>query len=187
MRKQLLAVGSLCAGLVLFGASPARAEMKQSTKGAAYLQADPLGFASITTCVNAGVFGSICASSTSFAMDFEGGYHFSGRHDGFVLGGRQSFYISSGSAGSTQARFGYDIPIMLSEGKYELTIAPYGVMGVAYGFKGGDPSFAFGFGSDVRFFIGDGGFFVGGHPIELGGWAPGGFVFKATFGVGYAF
>jgi len=184
MRKQLLAVGSIAA-VVLLSASPARAE-RTSTHGPVYIEAHPLGFSSFTVCNSVGVV-SLCGSTTTFMMDFEAGYHFSGRHDGFVLGGRQSFYISGGSAGSTQARFGYDIPIAISEGKYELIVAPYGVMGIAYPFKAGDASFAFGFGGEARFFIGDGGFYVSGRPIEIGGWAPGGFLYKFALGLGYSF
>jgi hypothetical protein len=186
MRKHHLAVASLCTAVVLFGASQARAE-HQSTKGPAYIEGNLLGFASITQCVNAGFLGSVCAGSVLYSMDFEGGYHFSGRHDGMAIGLRQGFYFGSFSAGSTQARFGYDIPIPISEGKYELVIAPYGVMGIAYGFSGGDPSFAFGFGGEGRFFIGDGGFYVAGRPIEIGGWVPGGFTYKFDLGAGYAF
>jgi hypothetical protein len=127
-------------------------------------------------------------SSTTYHIDFEGGYHFgAGGHDGFVAAFRQGLNFATGGViGTTQGKFGYAIPIPLKGGAMELTIEPYGVLGAAYG--GGGAKFAFGFGADVKFFPIDGnGFFVGGHPLELGGWIDGGFVYTFALGAGYAF
>ncbi len=186
MRKIHLAVGSLALAAALFAPATASAQ-KTSQHGAGYVAGNVLGFSLITQCASAGIFGSVCASSGAYHMDFEGGYHFgSGGHDGFVVAARQGLYFFSGGfAATTQGKFGYAIPIPLKGGPMELVVEPYGILGAAYGDV--SAAFAFGFGSDVKFFFGDSGAFVGGHPLELGGWISGGFVYNFALGGGYAF
>lgn len=193
------AVASLTAvsGLLL-ASSPARAA--DSTRGPFYVQGAPIGFATYAvadTCYHNSIIGAdICSGGGSFyayraAVEF--GYHFSGRGDGFVLGVRQSFWLSGGSAGVSQARLGWDIAIPIKD--FELTIAPYGVAGIAYGFSGGSPSFAFGVGVEGKFFFmkpdsSAKGLYAFAQPVELGGVAAGGlsgFVYTAGAGIGYAF
>ena len=193
MRKIHLAVGSLALAAALFGTINASAQ-KASQHGAGYIQANPLGFSVIT--IDTGVpavtipgFGTAggSVSSGAYRMDFEGGYHFgSGGHDGFVAAFRQALIFASGGVlASSQGKFGYAIPIAIKGGPMELVVEPYGALGAAYG--GGGGRFAFGFGADVRFFFNDSGLFVGGHPLELGGWISGGFVYNFALGGGYAF
>ena len=93
----------------------------------------------------------------------------------------------------TQVRAGWDIPIPIKD--FELTIAPYGVVGVAYAFSGGSPSLALGAGIDVKFFFMNPessakGLFAYAQPIEIGGAFAGAFsglVIQAGVGMGYAF
>lgn len=192
MRKIHLAVASLSLAAVVLGSGSASAQGK-SQHGAAYVQGSPLGFSILSvagTEVNLGPFGGVQTigggSSGAYHMDFEGGYHFGGTHEGFVLGGRQGFnFFSGGFAATTQAKFGYAISIPISGGPSEINVTPYGVMGVAYGDT--DAAFAFGFGAEVKYFFNESGLYVGGHPLELGGWAPGGFVYTMAVGAGYAF
>ena len=190
MRKIHLAVASLALAAGLLGSGTASAQGK-SQHGAGYVQFNPLGFALITTSTGDIVtpFGTIAGASASsglYHMDLEGGYHFGdGGHDGFVVGLRQGLNFGSGFAASTQAKFGYTIPILIKGGPMELSVTPYGVLGAAYGDV--QSAFAFGSGADVKFFFNESGLFVGGHPLELGGWAPGGFVYTFALGGGYAF
>jgi hypothetical protein len=174
-------IASLALSAALFGAGTARAE-GPSTRGPGYVQANMAGFG-----ILAGSFGSFAA----YAMSYEGGYHLGqGGHDGFALAFRQSFFFGSATAGSSQAKFGYAIPVPIKNSDMELTIEPYTMLGVAYIFNGGDPAFAFSFGADFRLFpIANNGFFVGGHPLELGGWisSVSGFTYFFDLGVGYAF
>lgn len=184
MRKIHLAVASLSLAAVMLGSGSASAQKSQH--GAAYVQGSPLGFSNITQCVDAGPFGSVCGSSGAYHMDFEGGYHFGGAHEGFVIGGRQGFnFFSGGFAATTQGKFGYAISIPISGGPAELNITPYGVLGAAYGDI--SAAFAFGAGAEVKYFFNESGLYVGGHPVELGGWVSGGFVYTMAVGAGYAF
>jgi len=184
MRK--IIVAGLALGAVLLGSGTASAQKSQH--GAAYVQGTPLGYSVITQCADTGsvLIGSVCASSGAFHIDFEGGYHFGGAHEGFVVAGRQGFnFFSGGFAATTQAKFGYAISIPIKGGPNELNVTPYGVAGLAYGDV--DAAFAFGIGADVKYFFNESGVYVGGHPLELGGWAPGGFVYTFAVGGGYAF
>lgn len=195
-----LSVVSLAAVSGLFFA-PTEAHAADSTHGPWYVQGSPIGFASFTTCFD-GIrldanavphTQSICGSYGAYRVSVEGGYHFSGRHDGFVLGLRQTLLIAGGVGGLTQVRAGWDIPIPIKD--FELTIAPYGVVGVAYAFSGGSPSLALGAGIDVKFFFMNPessakGLFAYAQPIEIGGAFAGAFsglVIQAGVGMGYAF
>ena len=180
MKRIRLVVASLAVATALLGAGSANAE-GQSTRGPGYLQGNLAGF---------GIVAGGGGSGAAYAMSYEGGYHFGGGHEGFVLGLRQGFYFGSLTAGTTQAKFGYGIPVPIKGSDMELTVEPYTVLGVAYVFQGGDPLFAFGFGLDLRLFpIANNGFFVGGHPLEVGGWISSfsGFTYIFDLGVGYAF
>ncbi len=86
----------------------------------------------------------------SFPLELHGGYHFSGRHDGFVVGLTQRIGFGSGVYGMTLARIGWDIPIPV--GRAELTIAPYVFGGAFYPFGDGDAGAHFGAGGELRIF-----------------------------------
>lgn len=157
-----LAVAVVAGGAALFSGESDAHALDPSTKGPFYIQGAVIGY-------SYGFFGGL--GFGAYRMDVEFGAHFSGRHDGFVLGGRQVFYFGfGGSVGATVARIGYDIPIVLKDGKFELTIAPYGLAGIAYGLCGvgcEGALFNFGFGVDVKFFpMQSNGFYVFARPLE---------------------
>ncbi len=56
--------------------------------------------------------------------DVELGFHFSGRHDGFVLGVRQAFDVGRDvySMGETLVRAGWDFALPFRNGRFELTL-----------------------------------------------------------------
>lgn len=179
--KKILAVATLAGAATLTFTQNALA-LEQSTRGPFYVQSSPLGVGMMGVC---GAFIG-CATSGAYHLDFEVGMHFSGHHDGPVAGLRQSFYIAGGSAGTTQARLGWDIAIPIKD--FELTIAPYGTFGVFYGFSGGDPAFAFGIGAEGKFFFWKGlyAFF---RPFEGGAAIGSSGAFLANFaaaGIGFA-
>lgn len=178
--SRLFAAG-LVAGATLLVSSSASA---QSSRGAGYVQGNVLGF---TALMN--TFGG-----TGFPMEFSGGYHINGAHEGFVIGGAQKFLFGTGGGVglATVLRMGYDIAIPIKE--MELTIAPYGFGGPAYGDGWGGVRAHFGFGVEGRFFpLTEGagkGFFAVARPFELGFVpATGGTFVPYTFslGAGYAF
>ena len=195
MRSISHLVASACA--FAFAATVASsAGAADSTHGALYIQGSPIGVAGITyqtsdycrqgptTVACGGTFWS-----NAYRLDFELGYHFSKRYDGFVLAGRQVFYFNTDYAdghveGATQLRLGYDIPIPIKQ--FELNIDPYGVVGVGYGFSNQNAAFTFAGGVEGKFFIVKG-FYAFARPIELGAWLPGGMVWNIGAGVGYAF
>lgn len=176
-----LFVSSLFAGAVALASSTAHAE---STRGAGYVQGNVLGY---TTFLNS--FGG-----SAYPLELHGGYHIGGTHEGFVIGATQKFLFATGGfLGATVARAGYDIAIPIKE--FELTVAPYGYAGVAYGDGGGgDVRFHFGFGAEARFFPlveGAGkGFFATARPFEIG-FMPGPGTtlvpYNFSLGAGYAF
>jgi len=195
-----LSVASLAAisGL-LFASTPAHAA--DSTHGPWYVQGS-VGFATYSispTCTHSPIFGDLCLGGGSFGAfrgTAEGGYHFSGRADGFVLGLRQTIFASGGSMGITQVRLGWDIPIPIKD--FELIIAPYGVGGVAYVFSsGGNGSVgvALAAGVEGKFFFmkpdsSAKGLFAFLQPVEIGGLFAGpfgGITYTAGAGMGYAF
>lgn len=143
---QLARSRAVCVALVALVSSVAfvrPAAAADSERGAAYVQAQLVG-------VMLGIASGTAATGTGFAMEIHGGYHLSGRHDGFVLGASQKLAFGGGPAGATVGRLGYDIAVPL--GRRELTIAPYGFGGVFYAFSGGDPGGHFGLGVEARVF-----------------------------------
>jgi hypothetical protein len=184
---RLAAVAAVTALPMLTMTSRAEA-LEPSTRGPFYAQLKPLGVGFSGVC--AGIFG--CSVGGSYHLDAEFGYHFMGHHDGFVAAVRQSFYLSGGSAGTTQARLGWDIAIPISN--FELTIAPYATLGIFYGFSGGDPAFAFGIGVEGKFFFlpadhAAGGLYAFFRPFEGGAGISSASFFLANLGagIGYAF
>lgn len=196
-----LSVASLAAisGLLF---APTEAHAADSTRGAWYVQGSPVGFATYTlaqVCVhNSLVSQDFCSggSAGAYRAAAEFGYHFSGRHDGFVLGVRQTFWISSPVIGVSQVRLGWDIPIPIKD--FELVIAPYGVVGVSYLFSSnsnGTIGVAFGAGVEGKFFFmkpdsSAKGLYAFAQPVEVGGLVAGpfgGFMYQAGLGMGYAF
>jgi outer membrane protein OmpA-like peptidoglycan-associated protein len=126
-------------------ALPSLAEAAESGRGPAYIEGHLLG-----GTLAFGSFEGISVSGASFATEIHGGYHLSGRHDGFVIGATQKLALGTAGAGATLARLGYDVAIPI--GRRELTIAPFGFGGLYYGFSGEDPAAHFGFGVEARFF-----------------------------------
>jgi hypothetical protein len=182
-----LALASFVALLLLVESSPARAA--DSTHPGFYVEGSPLGVGTLTlACREVPPFGCIGGGvAGAYRISAEFGYHFTGRQDGFVLGVRQLFLFGSDSAGSTEARLGWDIAIPIK--RFELTVAPYGVAGLAYGFNNQGVAFAFGFGAEGKFFFHENlyAFLI---PLELGAWVGNGFsgfVYQAGAGIGYAF
>ena len=92
-------------------------------------------------------------------------YHLDGRSSGVNLGLRQDVWFrSDGAVGLTAARGGYDIPMIVAHGRYEITIAPFGLLGLGYGSPGAQ--FVLGFGADGRFYFKDN-FFGYVRPLEI--------------------
>lgn len=141
--KRLLGCGLVA--LVVSLGSLGDAHAAESERGPAYVQAHVLGVQLAFGSAN-----GISQTGVQFPLELHGGYHVSGRHDGFVIGATQKFAFANGSIGATVLRLGYDLAIPL--GRRELTIAPYGFGGIAYPFSAGDPGAHFGFGVEGRFF-----------------------------------
>lgn len=172
MAKHHLALATLAASLFL-PASAGALEPSSRDKPFYVEGAFPLGFNvfggyGFGGC---GRFGGGCGWST-WRPDIEVGFHFTGRHDGFVLGIRHVFYIGGDYLGNGFGmagliRLGYDIPIPIKGGKYEITIAPYGLLGAA--FYGGGPSGGLqtGGGCEGKFFLLKG-FYVFARPLDFG-------------------
>lgn len=184
MKKLLarVAVASLFAGIVALGPSTAHAQ--NSDRGPGFVQGNVLGF--VTSLNSRG-------GGAAYPIEFSGGYHLGTHaHEGGVIGGAQKFVFGYGAMlAATVFRGGYDIAIPIQE--MELTIAPYGYAGFAYGdYTSLRPHF--GFGAEGRFFPlkqGPGkGFFAVGRPFDVS-FTPvtGGTVVLYTFsaGAGFAF
>jgi hypothetical protein len=159
-------------GLLLL-ASSAHA-LPESTRGPFYGQS-ALGFAAFD------------GGTIWFRPDLEFGWHPSGRSDGFALGLRQVLFTTAPEVmGATLLRLGYDIAIPIKDGKFEVTVAPFGVFGAGYGM--GTGAFNFSIGVEGRFYFWQGmyGFF---RPFSLGGMVRDGgyWVFDGGLGVGYSF
>lgn len=147
MKAPLLrtAIAVLLASVASF-AAPALADAAESGRGPAYIEGHLLG-----GTLAFGSFEGISASGAGYATEIHGGYHLSGRHDGFVLGATQKISFGAAVVGATLARLGYDVAIPI--GRRELTIAPFGFVGAYYALSGeGDPGAHFGFGVEGRFF-----------------------------------
>jgi hypothetical protein len=129
--------------------------------------------------------------------DFEFGYHFSGRHDGVVLGIRQGFNIGRDpyDIGETSLRGGYDFAFPLRNGRFEITIGPYGTFGLDYFFRGANAGIRAAVGVEGKFFFVENVYLLV-RPIELsiGEFVNLGFLMKnvyfnlnAGLGAGFAF
>lgn len=162
--KRHLALAAVAASL--FVSSAASALEPSSRDKPFYIEgAVPIGF-------DGGGFGNCGRFGGCFGghwkPDLEIGFHFTGRHDGFVLGFRHLFYVGGASGMGALLRIGYDIPIPLKGGKYEITIGPYGYVGASF-FSAGSTEGAFqtGGGVEGKFFILKG-FYVFARPLDFG-------------------
>jgi outer membrane protein OmpA-like peptidoglycan-associated protein len=133
----------LLASAATLASTSARAA--ESERGPTYFEAHLLGAQLSFASAN-----GVSASGVQYPIEIHGGYHVSGRHDGFVIGATQKFAFANGSIGATVLRLGYDVAIPI--GRRELTIAPYAFGGIAYPFGGGDPGAHVGAGVEGRFF-----------------------------------
>ena len=171
------------AALALSLCLPSTAQAADSAKGPFYVQAGVLGYAFPG--------GGSLWFGGMYHLDVEFGYHFTGRHDGFVLAGRQSFYVGPGGMGASDLRIGYDIAIPLSDGKLELTIAPYGLVGIGYALRGGlGLDLHIGAGVEGRLFLmQSNGFYIFARPLEITAFVGGihSWNFAPSAGVGIAF
>jgi ATP-dependent Lon protease len=129
---------------ILLIAAPAHA-LEESTRRPFYVQ---------------GIVGSVGVwadfpetSGVYWHPEFEFGYHFSGRHDGFVLGIRQGFDVGHMAVGETLLRAGYDLAIPLRNGRFEITIAPFATVGLDYFFDGPRTGAHFSLGLDGKLFF----------------------------------
>jgi hypothetical protein len=178
---------SLLAVALVLSVRGARAA--DSTRAGMYVEGSPVGTGTFPLgCVQT-QFGCLNnRAEGAYRLSAEFGVHFTGRHDGFVLGVRQVFLFGSLSGGISEARVGYDIAIPIKQ--FEVTIAPYGVAGVAYVFDpGGHAAAALGVGAEGKFFFKDNlyAFLI---PFELGGWIGSGYSgvqYQGAVGIGYAF
>lgn len=163
MKPSGLCLGALLAlGLV---ATPSLASADDSSYGPLYIQGG-VGFSYWDFPNYAFGFGY---SWTAFRPEVEVGYHFSGHHDGVVLGLRQAFMITGtqGHAdGLTSIRGGYDIPLKVSN--MELNVDPFVTLGIGYQFDGPSAGISVTGGLDAKLFIGASGLFVYARPVELG-------------------
>lgn len=173
-----------CGAAVLL--APTEAQAANSTRDPFYVGGTILGFGAP---LNSGLRGP---GTTPYRFDFDFGYHTSGRHDGFVIGFRQIFLFGGGlDGGISQLRLGGDIPILIKGGRMEITIAPYGGVGIFYSFNGQDPRPAMSFGIEGKFFpIANNGFFAMARPFEItllpgSGGVPA--LYGFGLGAGYAF
>jgi hypothetical protein len=165
MAKHHLAFAAVAASL-LFVPGKADAELISSRDKPFYIEgAFPLGF-STSAWGGCGRFG-VCNWGGYWKPDIELGFHFTGRHDGFVLGIRHSFYLGGFAGMGIAARIGYDIPIPLKGGKYELTIGPYGYVGGAFYGNPAEGAFQTGGGVEGKFFIIKG-FYAFARPLDFG-------------------
>ncbi len=183
MRFTSLSIASIAFALAALQSKPAHA-LDPSTRGPFYIQGIVAGFAVEER------------SNAVFHQDVEFGYHPSGRHDGFVIGVRQGFDLADCVVGETVARLGGDIPIVFKGGKFEMTIAPYGVIGLNYAFPCGfgtttEAGVRFGGGIELKFFVYKG-LYILARPVETTGaeYVDIGrvfFHFESGAGLGFAF
>ncbi len=156
------------ASLLLLVTSSARAA--DSEQGPLYVQGS-VGI-SFWDFPNVALFGPLSTSYswTGFDPTIELGYHISGRHDGFVVGVRQSFIITAlgfngDAAGTTVARLGYDVPIKAD--KLEINIDPFATFGIGYVFDRAHTGLTGTGGIDVKVFFAKG-IYAFARPAELG-------------------
>jgi hypothetical protein len=182
--------GASCLILLLLFASNAHA-LDESTRRPFYVQG-VLGGGAVWTGFSFGP-----GAEAYWHPDIEVGLHFTGRHDGPVIGLRQAFNVGrsigggSTSIGETELRGGYDIAIPFRNGRFEITLAPYGTLGVDYFFTNLVTGFRWSVGAEAKLFFFHGMFLLV-RPFELSGgeFVPLGrmfFNFNAGAGVGLAF
>lgn len=101
--------------------------------------------------------------------DIEFGVHFTGRHDGLVIGVRQAFDVGKDvySMGETSLRGGWDFALPFRNGRFELVLAPFGTFGVNYTFKNPNAGVRLTAGFDAKLFFFQGLYLLV-RPIELG-------------------
>ncbi len=176
-------VAAAIAAAVVLRPTPAHA-LESSTRGPFYVQG-----------IVAGIAFQDRGFGAWFHQDVEFGYHTTGRHDGFVIGVRQGFDLGNCSVGETVARLGFDFAIPFSGGKYEMTVAPYGVAGLNYFFPCGggttEAGVRFGGGIELKIFVYKG-LYVLVRPAETTGaeYVDAGrvfFHFDSGAGLGFAF
>lgn len=172
--------------------TPAVARADESTHGPIYVQGSVgvsfWDFPSIT------LFGPLSTSYswTGFNPVIEVGFHFSGRHDGLMLGLRQGFSVTAmqgHAAGTTSVRGGYDFAF--KAGALEVNVDPFATLGAGYVFDGPHAGLTGTVGLDAKLFVTQG-LYVFARPAELGFQClhDGGicaFVYAAGAGAGYAF
>lgn len=113
-----------------------------------------------------------------------------------MIGVRQGFDLGDCVVGETVARLGGDIPIPFKGGKFEMTIAPYGIVGLNYAFPCGpggstEAGLRFGGGIELKFFVYKG-LYILARPAETDGshYVGAGrvfFHFESGAGIGFAF
>ncbi len=160
MRSSSLAFSAALALGAAFTASPARA-FEDSTRGPFYVQGELASFGVWTDLPLAG-------TQTYWHPDVEFGYHFTGRHDGLVLGLRQGFDIGRNHymIGQTVIRAGYDLAFPFRNGRFELTVAPFSTIGINYFFDGPQAGVHFSVGIEGKLFFFRGVYLLV-RPIEL--------------------
>lgn len=172
--QQITVCGAFLGAMGL--ATSAHAQLQQSKKEPLSLSGG-IGFANATY---QGPFGFGASQGTFRFPSFDISYHFDGRSDGFNIGGRQELWFNNVVVGMTAFRIGYDFAI--PAGKYEVTVAPFGLVGPSYG--SGNVHFSMGTGVEGRFYPMDNGFFAYGRPIEFIGHVGDGGYWTYQFAVG---
>jgi len=185
----------VCAALLASAmalAPRAASAMDDSTQGPLYVQGG-LGI-SYWDFPRATFFGiPFSYSWTGFDPQVEVGYHFSGRHDGFVLAVRQAFSVTAiqgFAAGITSLRGGWDLAF--KAGSMEINVDPFATFGVGYIFDGPHAGIEATGGLDVKLFFGPKGLFAFARPGELGfqcfhDSGNCAFSYAASLGAGFAF
>jgi hypothetical protein len=186
----------VCAAAIAFALAiaPRVASATDSTAGPLYVQGGlgvsfwdfpRLQFGPFTTAY----------SWTGFDPQVEVGYHFSGRHDGFVLALRQAFIITAlnfgtgNAAGLTSLRGGYDLAF--KAGSMEINVDPFATFGVGYIFDGAHAGIEATGGLDIKLFFTKG-VYAFARPGELGfqcfhDVGDCAFSYAASLGAGFAF
>jgi len=179
------------AGAAAIASASPSALADDSSQGPAYVQGavgvNYWDFPNITFFIFSGSY-----SWSAFRPEVEVGYHVSGRHDGFVFGLRQAFYVDAlqgHAAGATILRLGYDVPF--KAGQFEINVDPFATFGVGYIFDGLHAGVAATGGLDVKVFL-TSGLYVMARPAELGvqcfhDWGLCAFSYAAQAGAGFAF
>lgn len=186
-------IGVLALAAATTAASSAHA-FDESTRRPFYVQSDLAAFSVWPSLFTPGSGGG----QAYWHPDVEFGYHFSGRHDGLVLGVRQAFDVSRDiySMGETLIRGGWDFALPFRNGRFELTFAPFATVGLNYTFQNLHAGFHTSIGLDTKLFFFQGLYllvrpaeFGLGEFVDLGSALAQNvyFNFSAGLGFGYAF